>query len=98
MKKDSAFRSRLSVFFVFLLKLPVRFYQYCISPFLGANCRYDPTCSAYMIEALEKHGAAKGLFLGVKRFFRCHPFGGFGYDPVPSKEKDNKSCKKHIKN
>ena len=64
----------------------VRFYQIFISPLLGSNCRFTATCSNYMLEALEVHGLIKGLYLGVKRIFRCHPWGGSGYDPVPKKE------------
>lgn len=64
----------------------VRFYQILISPLLGSNCRFTPTCSNYMLEALEVYGLIKGLYLGVKRIFRCHPWGGSGYDPVPKKE------------
>ena len=66
-----------------LLVLLVRGYQLPISPMLGANCRYHPTCSAYMVQALQKHGPAKGLWLGLKRIGRCHPWGGTGHDPVP---------------
>ncbi len=61
----------------------VRFYQICISPLKPATCRFTPTCSAYAIEALRKHGPIKGLYLTVKRILRCHPWGGSGYDPVP---------------
>jgi uncharacterized protein len=61
----------------------VRFYQAGISPFTFSSCRFDPTCSGYMIQALEKHGVLKGLFLGIKRILRCHPWGKQGYDPVP---------------
>lgn len=61
----------------------VRLYQYVISPFLGTNCRYEPTCSAYAIEALETHGALRGTLLAARRISRCHPWGGSGYDPVP---------------
>lgn len=66
--------------------LLVRFYQLAISPWLGSNCRYQPTCSAYMIDALKEHGLLKGLWLGTKRIGRCHPWGGHGYDPVPKKK------------
>ncbi len=66
--------------------LLVRFYQLAISPWLGSNCRYQPTCSSYMIEALKEHGLLKGLWLGTKRIGRCHPWGGHGYDPVPKKK------------
>ncbi|MDI9311358.1 MAG: membrane protein insertion efficiency factor YidD [Limnohabitans sp.] len=61
----------------------VRFYQIIISPLLPATCRYQPTCSHYMVDALKKHGLFKGLYLGIKRILRCHPWGGNGYDPVP---------------
>ena len=67
----------------------LRFYKKFISPVLeflfGKGCRFTPTCSQYTIEALEKFGAAKGLTLGIKRFLKCHPWGGSGYDPVPTK-------------
>ena len=63
----------------------VRFYQLAISPWLPKNCRYEPTCSQYMIEALRIHGPFKGLYLGIKRILRCHPWGGHGHDPVPPK-------------
>ena len=66
-----------------LVVLLVRFYQYAISPFLGKNCRHVPTCSQYMIEAVEKHGAIRGVLLGLKRLGRCHPWHPGGYDPVP---------------
>lgn len=61
----------------------VRGYQLLISPVLGNNCRYMPSCSAYTIEAMEKHGPLRGLWLGIKRVGRCHPFHEGGYDPVP---------------
>lgn len=61
----------------------VKGYQYLISPMLGSNCRFYPTCSSYMIEAIEKHGAVKGIYLGVKRLLRCHPYSEGGVDLVP---------------
>jgi len=61
----------------------IRVYQYAISPFLGRSCRYFPSCSAYAVEAVEKHGAIKGGWLSVKRVSRCHPWHPGGYDPVP---------------
>jgi len=67
----------------------VRLYQVTISPFLGANCRYAPSCSAYTIEAIKVHGPLKGSFLAVKRISSCHPWGGHGYDPVPKKKEIN---------
>ena len=64
----------------------IRFYQVAISPWLGKNCRYQPTCSLYMLEALKVYGLYKGVFLGIKRILSCHPWGGSGYDPVPLKK------------
>ncbi len=61
----------------------IRFYQLAISPYFPARCRYQPTCSAYAVEALQKHGAWKGGWLAIKRIGRCHPWGGDGFDPVP---------------
>jgi putative membrane protein insertion efficiency factor len=66
-----------------LLLLPIRFYQYAISPLTPPSCRFTPTCSEYAKQAITKHGPAKGLLLAVKRLLRCHPWGGSGYDPVP---------------
>jgi len=67
------------------LLILIKFYRSAVSPYLGTNCRYQPTCSVYAEEALQKHGVIKGLFLAVKRLLRCHPLGGNGYDPVPDK-------------
>ena len=64
----------------------VRFYQLAISPMFPSACRYSPTCSHYMMEAIKVHGPIKGTWLGLKRIGRCHPWGDSGYDPVPSKE------------
>lgn len=66
-----------------LLVALIRGYQRYISPLLGSNCRFHPTCSHYMLEAVQRYGAAKGLWLGLKRIGRCHPFNPGGYDPVP---------------
>lgn len=65
------------------LQLLVQIYRFTISPWLGANCRYEPTCSAYALEALQKHGAFRGSALAARRIARCHPWGDSGYDPVP---------------
>ncbi|MBT8255196.1 MAG: membrane protein insertion efficiency factor YidD [Bacteroidia bacterium] len=66
--------------FIFL----VRVYQKLISPLFPSTCRYEPTCSHYTVEALQKHGLWKGGLLSIKRIGSCHPWGGEGYDPVPS--------------
>ena len=63
--------------------LPILFYQYSISPLFPSSCRFQPTCSEYARQAIFKHGVLKGLWLGLKRIARCHPWGGQGYDPVP---------------
>nr|WP_299799739.1 membrane protein insertion efficiency factor YidD [Carboxylicivirga sp. M1479] len=68
---------------VALLLFPVKLYQWFISPFLGASCRYTPSCSQYTVEALKKHGPFKGLYLSIKRILSCNPWGGHGHDPVP---------------
>ncbi|KIA88815.1 membrane protein insertion efficiency factor YidD [Kaistella jeonii] len=69
----------------FPLVVLIKIYQWFISPLLPDHCRYEPTCSSYMVEALRIHGPFKGLWLGSKRISRCHPWGGEGYDPVPPK-------------
>jgi len=66
--------------------LPVRVYQKFLSPLLPPSCRYQPTCSQYMIDAINEWGPLKGIWLGLKRIARCHPWGGHGHDPVPSKK------------
>lgn len=68
----------------------VRFYQLVISPWTGSSCRYSPTCSHYMIEAVNEWGPLRGFWLGVKRIGRCHPWGSHGYDPVPENPKNEK--------
>ena len=73
--------------------LPIKFYQLSISPLLGSKCRYTPTCSHYMVDAIEEWGILKGGWMGIKRISSCHPWGGHGYDPVP--KKDSSSKKEH---
>ncbi|MEH6470072.1 MAG: membrane protein insertion efficiency factor YidD [Halopseudomonas sp.] len=68
-----------------LLLIFIRGYQWLISPLLGSNCRYYPTCSSYCIEAIEIHGPVRGLYLGTRRLLRCHPFTQGGIDLVPEK-------------
>ena len=73
------FRTLLAKFFLAL----IWFYQHCVSPYTPPSCRYQPTCSEYTRQAIAKYGPLKGLWLGLKRILRCHPWGGSGYDPVP---------------
>jgi putative membrane protein insertion efficiency factor len=68
---------------IFPFLLIIKIYQNLISPLFPATCRYQPTCSHYAKEALQKHGLFKGGFLALKRILSCHPWGGSGYDPVP---------------
>jgi putative membrane protein insertion efficiency factor len=75
-----------------LLAWPLRgliyLYRLAISPWLGNNCRYAPSCSQYALDALRVHGAFRGSWLAIKRIARCHPWCGSGYDPVPGKQED----------
>ena len=82
-----------------VLKKLISLYHWVISPWLGNRCRYAPTCSEYAIQALERHGALKGLWLSVKRISRCHPWGGEGLDPVPPIKTPKKANQqKHTRN
>ncbi len=63
----------------------IRVYQWTLSPYLPASCRYHPGCSSYAAEAIARHGPVMGLWLAARRIARCHPWGGMGYDPVPPK-------------
>ena len=66
-----------------LFQFPIHAYRWLISPFLGVNCRYQPTCSRYALDAIERHGAWRGSWFAIRRIGRCHPWGGAGHDPVP---------------
>lgn len=70
-------------FFKRIVQGGIRAYQLLISPVIGSRCRFYPTCSSYMIEAVEIHGVFKGVWLGLRRISRCHPYHEGGYDPVP---------------
>jgi uncharacterized protein len=69
-----------------LLLGAIRLYQLVLSPWLGRRCRYEPTCSAYAAEAIQRFGVRRGSWLAAKRIGRCHPWGGAGYDPVPTSD------------
>ncbi len=67
----------------YVFSLPVKGYRLVFSPWMGRSCRFEPTCSAYALEALSKHGGIKGSWLTLRRIGRCHPWGGMGVDDVP---------------
>ena len=69
-----------------IIILIIKTYQITLSPLLGSNCRFHPTCSEYTIQAVNEHGVYRGLILGVKRISKCHPLGPKGHDPVPDKQ------------
>ena len=83
---------KINLFFRRIFIKIIEFYQKYISPILsnrGIHCKYYPSCSEYMKQAIKVHGVIKGLWLGVIRILKCNPWGTFGYDPVPKKEKKN---------
>ena len=67
----------------YFLIVPIKLYQILLSPLIGPSCRFTPTCSNYAIEAINKYGPVKGLWLAIKRISKCHPWGDSGHDPVP---------------
>ena len=75
----------INKFLIYILIFIIKLYQLLISPILGQNCRYLPTCSQYSIESIKKYGLIMGIFLSIKRISKCHPWGSHGYDPVPKK-------------
>ncbi|MGV6850572.1 MAG: membrane protein insertion efficiency factor YidD [bacterium] len=84
----------INAIFSFVLTKLLRFYQLFISPLLGNRCRFYPTCSQYMIEAIQIHGVLRGILLGLKRLGRCQPFCEGGVDPVPelNSKKTHENC------
>ncbi len=90
MKKIKSIPSLISLPFIYIIKKVIRFYKLAISPYTVRACRYTPSCSEYALEALDKHGLVKGLYLATKRYLSCNPWGGLGYDPVPEKKDKNK--------
>jgi len=80
----------------FVIRLLIRFYQRILNPMIkftagpAAGCRFSPTCSHYFLQAVETHGPVKGSWYGIRRIFRCHPWGGWGYDPVPTPDDSGK--------
>ncbi len=80
---DIILKTMINKILVYPFILIIKLYQSFISPLIGANCRYTPTCSEYSINAFKKHGLLKGFFLSVKRISKCNPFFKGGYDPVP---------------
>ena len=78
-----------------ILKAPILAYRLTLSPFVGRNCRYLPTCSEYALEALDRHGPWTGTRLILRRLGRCHPWGGHGYDPVPDPDSRQTPARTH---
>lgn len=78
-----------------LLKL-IRVYQLFLSPVLGSSCRFEPTCSSYTYQAINKHGVIKGTWLGLKRIGKCHPWNEGGYDPVPDNKQSTQKSPPHL--
>ena len=86
-KKNASSASKVSIA---LVRGVIRLYQLVLSPWLAPRCRFMPTCSSYMHHALEQHGLFRGIYLGLRRLLRCHPFNPGGYDPVPNQEAPKK--------
>jgi putative membrane protein insertion efficiency factor len=77
----------------FVLRAPIHVYRWTLKPFIGWQCRHLPTCSEYALEAIEKNGAWRGMWLAMSRLGRCQPFGTAGYDPVPDIRGEHHVCK-----
>ena len=85
MTPTSSHQNGLNRVLIWVFLLPFHGYRVLISPWLGVNCRFAPSCSAYAIEAIQLHGIVKGGYLTLQRLGKCHPWGGSGVDPVPKK-------------
>ncbi len=85
-KENLLYFGIVSNFIIFILTHILKIYSLCISPLLGNNCRFNPSCSNYARQALLKFGLVRGGYLSIKRFCRCHPWGGSGDDPIPTKK------------
>lgn len=83
MKRGERTQSSRTGWTAWLAIVLLRTYQLALSPLLGPCCRFEPSCSQFAIEAVQRHGVVRGIWLSVRRIGRCHPFGGMGYDPVP---------------
>ena len=81
--------NKLSQILIYFFVLIINLYQLLISPLLGSNCRFTPTCSKFTIDAIKTNGLIRGLVLSIKRISSCHPYGRQGYDPVPNKKEKN---------
>ena len=82
-------------FFGKIFILPIRFYQYVISPWFPSSCRHVPSCSVYTVEAIREWGPIRGWWMGMKRIARCNPWGTSGYDPVPKRCRHGEDCDHH---
>lgn len=78
--------NEMQTIFKYVLIILIKGYRLILSPILGPSCRFQPTCSSYALEALEKHGLIRGTWLTIKRLAKCHPWGDYGIDPVPEKK------------
>ncbi len=81
----------------YIVLLPIKLYQWVISPLFPATCRHNPTCSVYTVEAVKEWGPFKGIWLGMKRLAKCHPWGTSGHDPVPRRCNQENCNNKHKK-
>lgn len=79
---------QIKVFVQRMICIPIRLYQCLVSPFLPPRCRFHPSCSQYAIDAITRHGIFYGVWLGIRRLMRCHPWSAGGYDPVLPKPKE----------